>query len=87
LYWKRDGVLKAPANKMAEASGRLTPEKVHNFDKHITYFMLVFPLVYWKIICRETNVNSQDRLAMQVSNNGKKQYMELDGPMAQRTKI
>jgi hypothetical protein len=48
LYWKRDGELEAPVNKIADTRGRLKPEKVCNFGKHHTSFMYVFPLVYCK---------------------------------------
>jgi hypothetical protein len=69
LHWKRDGVLEHPVNNMANMWGRLKSEKVHNFAKPLIYFMLIFPLVYWKIISRETNENSKEQLAMQVSKN------------------
>jgi hypothetical protein len=85
LYWKHDGVLEASFNKMADTRGRLKPEKVHNFVKPLTYFMSMAPLVYWKSISRETNDNAKERLAMQVSKNGRR-YLELDGPTIQPTK-
>jgi hypothetical protein len=54
LYWKHDGVLEAPVSKMTDPHGRHIPEKVCNFAKP------VFPLVYWKIISRETNNKAQE---------------------------
>jgi hypothetical protein len=59
VYWKRDGLLEAPVNKMANTRGRLKPEMVRNFAKPLTSFMSIFPLVYWKIISRETNENAK----------------------------
>jgi hypothetical protein len=72
VYWKRDGVLAAPVKKMAGTQGRLKSEKVCSFAKPITSFMLIFPLVYWKIISRETNDNAKERLDMQLYNNGRR---------------
>jgi hypothetical protein len=64
LYLKRDGVLEAPFNNMANTHGRLNSERVCNFSKPLTYFTSIFPIVHWKLISRETSDNAKERLAM-----------------------
>jgi hypothetical protein len=41
VYWKHDGVLEASVNKMTDTSGRLKPEEVRKFYKHVTSFICI----------------------------------------------
>jgi hypothetical protein len=71
LYWQRDGVLEEPQNKMSFLRGRLKPEYVKNFATPLVSIMSIFPLIYWKIIARESNDNAQTKLDLQFLKNGK----------------
>jgi hypothetical protein len=65
LYWKRDGVLEQPQRKMPKTIGKLKPQFVKNFGNPIDSIMSIFPLIYWKIISRETNDNAPMKLEQQ----------------------
>jgi hypothetical protein len=72
LYWKRDGVLEEPQRKMPKTSGRLKPEFVKNFGTPLDSIISIFPLIYWKIISRETNDNTHVNLEQQFTRTGKR---------------
>jgi hypothetical protein len=72
VYWQRYGVLEEPQNKMPFSPGRLKPEYVKNFATPLDSIMSIFPLIYWKIIARESNDNAQTKLDLQLLKNGKR---------------
>jgi hypothetical protein len=72
LYWKHDGVLEKPHRKMPRTIGRLKPEFVKNFGTPLDSIMSIFPLIYWKIISRETNDNAHMKVEQQFSTTGKR---------------
>jgi hypothetical protein len=72
LYWKCDGVLEEPQRKMPKMSGRLKPGFEKNFGTPLDSIMSIFPLIYWKIIYRETNDNAHVKLEQQFATTGKR---------------
>jgi hypothetical protein len=71
LYWKRDAVLEEPQRKMSKTSGRLKTELVKNFSTPLDLIMSIFPLIYSKIISRETHDNARMKLEQQFATTGK----------------
>jgi hypothetical protein len=72
LYWQRDGVLEEPQIKMPFSRGRLKPKYVKNSATPLDSIMSIFPLIYWKVIARESNDNAQMKLNLQFLKNGKR---------------
>jgi hypothetical protein len=61
FYWQCDDVLEEPQDKITSSRRRLKPEYVKNFETPLDSIMSIFPLIYWKIIARESKENAQTK--------------------------
>jgi hypothetical protein len=72
LYWKRDGLLEQPLNKMLKMCDPLKPEYVKNFGTPLDSIMSVFPWIYWKILYHDSNSNAIIKIDQQFFKIGKR---------------